>query len=105
MCIIETCFNANLFPGKNYENRVFTIFNIKVCPPPPPGPSKSLRLFLLIWYIDTTYVGGKLGPGGEHTSKLKMVKTLFFKYLTGNKSALIDISMIHVCNKIKIKDS
>ena len=47
----------------------------------------------------------KLGPGGEHTSKLKMVMTLFFKYLTGNKFALIDICMIRMCNKIKIKAS
>ena len=30
-----------------------------------------------------------------------MVMTLFFKYLTGNKFALIDISMIRMCNKIK----
>ena len=46
------------------------------------------------------------GGGGEHISKLKMVITLFsFKYLTGNKFALIDISMIRMCNKIKIKAS
>ena len=62
---------------------------------------------ILIWYIDITYVSGKLGPGGggggEHTSKLKMVMTLYFKYLTGSKFALIDISMIRMCNKIKSK--
>ena len=28
-----------------------------------------------------------------------------FKYLNGNKFALIDISMIRMCNKIKIKAS
>ena len=43
------------------------------------------------------------GGGGEHTSKLKMVMTLFFKYLNGNKFALIDISMILMRNKIKSK--
>ena len=61
MCIKETCFNANLFPVKNYKNRVI-IFNIKVCPPPldPANPYYCI----LIWYIDTTYVSEKLGPGG-----------------------------------------
>ena len=71
---------------------------------PPLDPANPLYV-ILIWYIDTKYVSGKLGPGGEHTSKLKMVMTLFFKYLTGNKFALIDISMICMCNKIKIKAS
>ena len=71
---------------------------------PPLDPANPLY-FILIWYIDTTYVSGKLGPGGEHTSKLKMVMTLFSKYLTGNKFALIDICMICMCNKIKIKAS
>ena len=32
-----------------------------------------------------------------------MVMTLFFKYLTGNKFALIDISMIRMRNKINSK--
>ena len=69
-------------------------------------PANPLYCILNIWYIDTTYVSGKLGPGGGgHTSKLKMVMTLFFKYLTGNKFELIDISMIRMCNKIKIKAS
>ena len=71
---------------------------------PPLDPANPYYC-ILIWYIDTTYVSGKLGPGGEHTSKLKMVMTLFFKYLIGNKFALIDISMIRMCNKIKIKAS
>ena len=86
MCIKETRFNANLFPVKNYKNRVITIFNLKYVPLLyPANPSCCI----LIWYIDTTYVSGKLGPGGGggHTSKLKMVMTLFFKYLTGNKFA------------------
>ena len=43
---------------------------------------------------------GSWVQGGEHTSKLKMVMTLFFKYLTGNKFVLLDISMIRMCNKI-----
>ena len=73
---------------------------------PPLDPANPLYC-KLIWYIDTTYVSGKLGPGGggEHTSKLKIVMTLFFKYLTGNKFALIDMSMLGMCNKIKIKAS
>ena len=67
----------------------------------PLDPANPLYC-ILIWYIDTTYVSGKLGPGGgEHTSKLKMVMTLFFKNLTGNTFAFIDISMIRMCNKIK----
>ena len=42
MRIKETCFNANLFPVKKYKNRVITISNSKVCP--PPGPSKFFIL-------------------------------------------------------------
>ena len=34
-----------------------------------------------------------------------MVMNLFLKYLTGNKFALINVSMIRMCNKIKIKAS
>ena len=87
-----------------YRNSVIIIFNIKVYSPPldPANPFYCK----LIWYIETTYVSGKLGSGGGgegHTSKLKMVMTLFFKYLTGNKFALIDVSMIRMRNKIKSK--
>ena len=39
---------------------------------------------------------------GGHTIKLKMVMTLFLKYLTGNKFALIHVSMIRMCNKVKL---
>ena len=42
-----------------------------------------------------------LGLSGEHRCPLGYL----FKYLTGNKFALIDISMIRMCNKIKIKAS
>ena len=48
---------------------------------------------------------GSWVQGGGHTFKLKMAMTLFLKYLTGNKFALIHFSMIRMCNKIKIKDS
>ena len=34
-----------------------------------------------------------------------MVIILFLKYLTGNKFALIHVSMIRMCNKIKIEAS
>ena len=93
MCIKERCFNANLFPVKNYKNRVITISNIKVYPP-PPDPANPLYC-ILIWYIDTIYISGKLGPGGGGTY-LKIENGddhIFFKYLTGNKFALTDISM------------
>ena len=48
------------------------------------------------------YVSGKLGPGGggEHTLKLKMVMTLLFQILTGNKFALKHVCPICMCNKI-----
>ena len=52
-----------------------------------------------------SWVHGGGGGGGEHTSKLKMVMTLFLKYLTGNKFALIYIHLIRMRNKIKIKAS
>ena len=75
---------------------------------PPLDPANPLYC-ILIYYIDTTYASGKLGPGGggggEHTFKLKMLMTLFLKYLTANKFALIHVSMIRMCNTIKIKAS
>ena len=46
---------------------------------PPLDPGNPLYC-ILIWYIDTKYVSGKLGPGGEHTSKLKKVMTLFLAH-------------------------
>ena len=42
---------------------------------------------------------------GGHTSKLKMVIKLFLLFLTGNKFALIHVSMIRMCNKLKTKAS
>ena len=91
-------FNSNLFPVKNGKNRIITIFNIKVCP--PPGPC------ILLWCIDTTYVSGKLalGGGGAYL-KIENGDDPIFKYLVGNKFTLIDISVICTCNKIKLKAS
>ena len=60
---------------------------------------------ILIWYIDTTYVSGKLGPGGGGCLKIENGDDPIFKFMNGNKFALIDISMIRMCNKIKIKAS
>ena len=105
MCIKETCFNANLFPVKNYKNSVIN-FNLKVCS--PPGSSKSFILYTYMVYLHNICkweAGSRGGGGGEHTSKLKMKMTLFLKYLTGIFFALIDISMIRMHNKIKIKAS
>ena len=49
----------------------------------PPLDSANPLYCILKWYIDTTYVSGKLGPGGgKHTSKLKMVMTLFLAHLS-----------------------
>ena len=45
------------------------------------------------------------GPRGEHTSKLKMVINLFLYLLTKNIFALIHVSMIRMCNKVKPKAS
>ena len=42
---------------------------------------------------------------GEHTSKLKMVINLFLYVLTENKFALIHVSKIRMCNKVKTKAS
>ena len=69
MCIKETCSNANLFLAKNYKNRVIIIFNIKVCPPPLDQANALYCIF--IWYIDTTYVSGKLAPGGGSYLKIE----------------------------------
>ena len=88
MCIEETCFMQTYFQSKitKIESSPFLILKYV----PPLDPANPLYC-ILIWYIDTTYVSWKLGPrgggGGGHTSKLKMVMTIFFKYLTGNKFA------------------
>ena len=50
-------------------------------------------------------MGSWFKGGGGHTSKLKMVINLFLKLLTENKFALIHISVIHMCNKVKTKAS
>ena len=46
---------------------------------------------------------GSWFKGGGHTSKLKMVINLFLTLLT--KNALIHVSMIRMCNKVKTKAS
>ena len=76
MSIIEQCIKSNIIPAKNYENRVITIFNFKVCSHLDPV---NVLYCILILSIYTIYVSGKLGPGGEHTLKLKMVMTLIIK--------------------------
>ena len=48
---------------------------------------------------------GSWFKGGGRTSKLKMVINLFLLLLTENKFALIHVSMIHMCNKVKTKAS
>ena len=42
---------------------------------------------------------------GGHNSKLKIMMTLFFFFLTGNKFALIHVAMMRMCNEIKTKAS
>ena len=72
-------------------------------PPPPLEPANPLCC-ILVWSIYTIYVSGKLVQGGGgHTSKLKMVINLFLSLLTENKFALIHVSMIHMCKKVKTK--
>ena len=63
MRIKKTYIRANLFPVKNYKNRVITSFNFEVCPLDPVNPLYCI----LVWYIYTTYFSGKLGPGGGGT--------------------------------------
>ena len=70
----------------------------------PLDPANPLYC-ILIWYIDTTYVSEKLGPGGGSYLKIENGYDPFFKLLNGNKFVLIDIFMIRMCNKIKIKAS
>ena len=78
MHIIEISIDANLFPVKYLKNRVITIFNFEVCPPPPPGPSFPLTYVVSIYNISVQYKGfaGSRGGGG-HALILKMVMTLF----------------------------
>ena len=45
------------------------------------------------------------GSRGEHTSKWKMLINLFLYLFTVNKFALIHVSMIRMCNKVKTKAS
>ena len=48
---------------------------------------------------------GSLVQGGGTYLKIENGNDPSFKYLIGSKFALIDISMIRMCNKIKIKAS
>ena len=63
----------------------------------PPGASKSLILYTYMVYFHNICKCKAGSRGNIH------VMTLSFKYLTGNKFALIDICMIRMCNKIKSK--
>ena len=105
MPITESCFDANSFPVKNYKNRVLTIFEFKVCS--PLGPSKPFTLYTDMVYLHKIckWEAGSRGGGVGHTLILKMVMTLFLKFLTGNKFTLIQVSMVRMCNKIKTKTS
>ena len=96
MHIIEACIKANSFRVKKCHN------HLKVCSHLDPA---NPLYCILILFICTIYVSGKLGQGGDHTSKLKIVIKLFFKFLTRNKFALIHVSIICMCNKIKSKAS
>ena len=60
----KTCFNANLFRSKirKIGSSPFSILKYV----PPLDPANPLYC-ILIWYIDTTYVSGKLGPGAGGT--------------------------------------
>ena len=69
---------------------------------PLPGHIKSFKLYTYMVYLHNI-CKWEAGSRGGHTFKLKMAMTLFLKYLTGNKFALIYVSMIRMCNKIKIK--
>ena len=60
MGIIETCINRIAFPV-NFLTKIGSspILILKYV---TPGPSNPLYC-ILIWYIYTIYVSGKLGPG------------------------------------------
>ena len=62
---------------------------------------------ILLWSIYTIYVRGKLFQGGEHTSKLKIMKiNLFISLIIDeNKFALIHVSTIRMYNKVKTNAS
>ena len=62
---------------------------------PPLEPANPLY-GILVWSIYTIYVSGKLVKGGVN---------LFLQLLTENKFALIHVSMIRMCNKVKTKAS
>ena len=77
MRIIEISINANLLPVKYLKNRVITIFNFEVCPP-PLDPASHLHM-LCQYTIGIYSIKDLLGPGGgEHTLILKMVMTQVF---------------------------
>ena len=85
MRIIEISISANLFPVKYLNNRVITIFNFEVSP--PPGPSFPLTYVVSIYHISIQYKGFA-GSRGEYTLIIKMVMTLILYFSTRNKFAL-----------------
>ena len=102
MRIIEISFNANLFPVKYLKNRVITIFNFEVCPPPPPGPSFPLTYVVSIFRIQYKGFDGSRGGGGR-TFISKNDNDPISVILTGNKFALKRVSLMHTFNTTKSK--
>ena len=66
MRIIEACFNAHLDPVKNCKKGVITIFNFKVCPPPP---LKQQILYAVMYIVNLNNIcNWEAGSrGGGHT--------------------------------------
>ena len=63
MRIIQISINANLFRVKYLKNRVITIFNFEVWPPPPLDPASHLHI-LCQYTIQEYSIKDLLGPGG-----------------------------------------
>ena len=101
MRIIEISINANLFPVKYFKNRVITIFNFEVCP--PPGPSFPLTYVVSIYHMSIQYKGFAGSRGGGTYFNIEKGDDPIFLIFDRNKFALKHVSLMHMCNKTKTK--
>ena len=69
----------------------------------PLDPANS-SYCIMIWSFHTTHASGKLCPGGKYY-KIENGDQPIFQFLTGNKYALIHVSLILMCIKMKTKAS
>ena len=95
-------FNSNLFPFKNTKIGSSPFLILKYV----PSWTQQILYTVYLYGILTQHLKVRSWvQGGGTYLKIENGGDPIFKHLTGNKLAVIDISMTRMCNKIKIKAS